>query len=172
MSNNEEQKNTQPDEIEKAHEPSELDVCRKERDEYLDMARRLKAEFMNYKKDEEKRFLKTKSLSNLRMVLELITVLDGFNTAAEAVQEKKGEAWVDGILQIKRQLEDVLMKEGVKKIEIVRGAEFDPEFHEGLLMEDSDLGDGVILEEIRPGYTLHGAVIRPSQVKISKGKQT
>ncbi len=159
-------------ETEKATAPSELEQVTKERDEYLDMARRIKAEFINYKKDEEKRSEKIRMLANLRMILEVISVLDGFNTATNAVRDKKGEAWIDGILQIKRQLEELLNKEGVKKIKVEPGIEFNPEYHESLLAVDSDLEEGMIVEEIRPGYELHGSVIRPSQVKLSKGKQS
>lgn len=163
--------NTETEETEKTASaaPNELEQLTKERDEYLDMARRIKAEFINYKKDEEKRSEKIRMLANLRMILEVISVLDGFNTATNIIRDKKGEAWIEGILQIKRQLEELLNKEGVTKIRVEPGIEFNPEYHESLLAVDSDLEEGMIVEEIRPGYELHGSVIRPAQVKLSKG---
>lgn len=154
--------------------PTELERCMNERDEYLDMAKRIKAEFINYKKDEEKRFHKIRSYANLGVILKVITILDGFNEATkpkEKREETYGE-WMKGVLNIKRQLEDLLVKEGVEKIKVKSGDAFDPEVHEGLITIPSEIEEGMVAEEVRVGYMLNGLVIRPSQVKVSRGKST
>jgi molecular chaperone GrpE len=49
------------------------------------------------------------------------------------------------------------------------GKPFDPEYHQPLLVEESgEHPENTIIEELQTGYTLHGRVIRPSLVKVSK----
>ncbi len=64
---------------------------------------------------------------------------------------------------------NVLKSHGVKKIDAV-GKKFDPYYHEALLKEKSDKEDGIILEEIQPGYMLKSKVIRHSKVKVVENK--
>ncbi|MFH1246551.1 MAG: nucleotide exchange factor GrpE, partial [Candidatus Liptonbacteria bacterium] len=60
---------------------------------------------------------------------------------------------------------------GVVKIQIKLGEPFDPQYTEAVLIEPSEtVSEGNIVEEISPGYMLHDKVMRPAQVKISKGK--
>jgi molecular chaperone GrpE len=65
-------------------------------------------------------------------------------------------------IQIKKQLEDFLAKEGIEPI-IAIGQKFDPNFMESVEGEGE-----TISEEVQKGYTMHGKIIRPAKVKVAK----
>ena len=57
--------------------------------------------------------------------------------------------------------------EGVEEIE-AHGAEFDPNVHNAVLMEDTDeYESGKVCFVVQKGYKLNGKVIRPAMVKVA-----
>lgn len=136
--------------------------------EYLDGWKRAKAELLNYKKDEAKRFESIIKFSNESLVKELLTVLDSFDLAVNSLEEDSKAQ--KGFYLIKSQLEDILKRNGVEKIKVEIGEVFNPEFHEAIASVNSDKPADTIIEEIESGYILNGKVIRPVRVKISKGQ--
>jgi molecular chaperone GrpE len=145
---------------------SEMEKLQKERDEYLDGWQRARAELINFKKDEVRRFETFKNFSNEIIVRDLITVLDSFDLAIAAL-EKDGEA-EKGIYLIKAQIEDTLKNHGLGKIIVSVDQIFDPTVHEAVAEIEINKPSGTIIEEIERGYTLNGKLIRPARVKVSK----
>lgn len=144
----------------------ELEKLKKEHDEYLDGWQRAKADLINYKKDEMKRFEMFARLANEELVRELIIILDSFSLAIDAL-EKDGKV-EKGVYLIKAQLEDALKKFGLEKINVNVGEQFTPARHEAISIIDSEKESGIILEEIESGYMLNGKLIRPARVKVAK----
>ncbi len=144
----------------------ELAGCRKERDEYLDGWKRAKADLINHKKDEIKRFEAIMKMANESLIKELIGVLDSFDLALNNL-EKEGKA-EKGVYLIRTQLEDILRKSGLEKMAVVPGRPFDPSFCEAIAAVESDKPSGTIIEEIEKGYSLGGKLIRPARVKVAK----
>lgn len=106
--------------------------------------------------------------SNEMLIKDLLPTVDTFGKALEAMQKTKThDDIVKGIALIKKQLEDTLSKFGVKQVESV-GKPYDPNIHEAILTKDSDSEDGMVLEEMQKGYTLHGKLLRPSMVIVSR----
>lgn len=69
------------------------------------------------------------------------------------------------------QMNEVLRGEGLNTVASV-GENFNPYLHEAVeAVEDSDKPDGVILEELRKGYTLGEETLRPARVKVSVGNK-
>ncbi|MCL5004485.1 MAG: nucleotide exchange factor GrpE [Patescibacteria group bacterium] len=147
-------------------ENNELNKCQKERDEYLDGWKRAKADLINYKKDEMKRFEMMAKFSQEAIIKDLITVLDSFDLALAAL-EKEGKV-EKGIYLIRAQLEDILKQNGLERVIISTGQPFDPSLQEAIVSVDSDKPSGAIVEEVERGYLLHGKLVRPARVKISK----
>ncbi len=147
-------------------ESDELARCQKERAEYLDGWQRARAEIINYKKDEAKRFETLSQFANEQIIRELIAVLDSFDLALITL-EKEGKA-EKGIYLIKSQLEDVLKNYGLEKVIISIDHPFDPSLQEAVAEIESDKPSGTIIEEIERGYLLHGKLIRPARVKVAK----
>ncbi len=105
-----------------------------------------------------------------RIVLELCDVVDNLERAMHPEAEKNRESYEKGIELIFQQLDGVLKKEGVEKIEALE-EEFDPQFHEALAHIPSELEDNKIAAVIQNGYTMNSKVIRPARVAVSNGEK-
>lgn len=170
----EEAKNELPEEIKKELPPekSEVDLLKEQLEEQKNKLLRALADFDNYKKRsalEREQFVQ---FANESLIIELLPIIDGFSRAIEAAEKSSAaENIVKGLALIKRQFEDVLKKHGVAEIEALNKP-YDPNLHEAILQKESESPEGIIIEEMQKGYTLHGRVIRPSMVIVSKRKQS
>ena len=127
---------------------------------------RLMADFQNYKKRTEKQKSEIHAYANEKIVLKLIEVMDNFERALGA-DASEGDSFKQGIEMIFKQLSDVLNDAGVKEIE-AESTVFDPNFHNAVMMEDTDkVESGMVSEVLQKGYTLNGKVIRPAMVKVA-----
>jgi len=142
-------------------------------DEYLNGWKRERADFLNYKKDEMERISSLVKYANEDIILKIIPILDNFNLAAK--HAKNDDESTKGFLLIKKQLEDLLSKEGIETIEVL-AKPFDPNTME-IVGETEDKKECVksdlthfetVAEEVQKGYTLNGKLIRPAKVKIAK----
>lgn len=126
---------------------------------------RLMADFQNYKKRVEKEKSDIYSYANEKLATELLTVLDNFERALE--HEGEDKSFKEGMEMIFKQLFDVLEKAGLKEIPAL-GEEFDPNFHNAVMNEDTDeYESGKVSGVMQKGYTLNGKVIRPSMVRVA-----
>jgi len=135
-------------------------------EEYLALAQRAKADFINYKREQEAKISEIIKFANEGLILDILPVLDSFELAIKHLSNNEEGGKDNGIEELNNQLENILKSNGVEKNEAV-GEKFNPELHESIeVVEGGE--SGVIVEEIQKGYRLHGKVIRPSKVKISK----
>lgn len=146
-----------------------LKHCQKEKDEYIRGWQRERADFINYRNEEQKREKDLRIFAKAKIILEFLRVLDNLERAEKEIPEKlKKEDWVKGIISIKNEFKDVLKKEGVEEIEKTKL--FDPEIHEAV-----EVGEGKedeILEVLQKGYFLEGQVLRPAKVRVGKNKNS
>jgi molecular chaperone GrpE len=141
----------------------ELESARQERDQYLDALRRLKAEFENSRKRQERERERMLSMATERLVQELLPVLDNLDRALEAGGDIR-----EGVLATRNQLAEVLGNEGLLPV-ASDGQPFDPNVHEavmGRLSEEHE--EGIILQTFERGYLLNGKPIRPAKVVVAK----
>ncbi len=146
------------------------EMLTKENAELKDKWIRNAAEFENFRRrsiSEKSDWIKN---ANERIVLELCDVLDNFERALHPEVEKNRESYEKGIELIFQQLDGVLKKEGVEKIEALE-KEFDPQFHEALAHIPSKMKDNKIVAVIQNGYTMNSKVIRPARVAVSNGEK-
>jgi molecular chaperone GrpE len=136
--------------------------------EYLTRLKYLQADFENYRKRAEKQVQDSVNRSNEQLVTCLLGVLDDFESAisvGETTENK--DAMLDGIKMIHKKLDDILVKEGLERLECV-GKRFDPNKHEILAqVPTNDHQSGTVLEEARKGFVFKGKVLRPSVVTIA-----
>lgn len=166
--NNEKENKGETKEEEKKEEIDELSKCQKEREEYLDGWKRAKADLINYKKDEAKRFEAIVKFSNEALIGELINVLDSFDLALVALEVEEDKKTQKGLYLIRQQLEDILRQNSLERIIVSVGQPFDPGLQEAVATIESDKPSGTIIEEVERGYLLNGRLIRPARVKVSK----
>ena len=141
----------------------ELEATRRERDEYLEALRRLKAEFENSRKRQERERARILETASERLVVELLPVLDNLDRALEA----EGDIH-EGVRAIRDQLVTVLGKEGLLPV-ASNGQHFDPNVHEAVMSQPSEEHEeGTILQTFQRGYLLGGKPIRPAKVVVAK----
>lgn len=143
----------------------EKDKIEKELDEMNDRYKRLLAEFENYKKRTQKDKEGLKDLLVSDIMTSILPVIDNLEKAVKVETEDK--AYQEGVKMVLKQLQDVLLYNGVKEIETV-GKKFDPELHEAVShVKDDKHEDNVIIEEFRKGYIIGTRVIRHSMVIVA-----
>ena len=149
----------------------ELALCEKEKSELINLSKRLKADFVNYKKDQEKVMQAFVKFAARDVIERLLPVLDSFELAVQHIpKEFEANGWVKGVAQTKQQIETVLKDVGVAEIP-AHGAQFDPSLHEAVAEEAAEGEEGKVVDVLQKGYMLHGEVIRPAKVKVSKKKE-
>lgn len=125
---------------------------------------RLMADFQNFKKRSAKERADIHAFANEKILVQLLEVMDNFE---RALDHDADEGFKDGMTMIFDQLKEVIKKSGVEEIE-TENAEFDPNYHNAVMMEDTDeVKSGMISEVLQKGYTLNGKVIRAAMVKVA-----
>lgn len=171
MEDAQEHKQTQDEQPELEEFKVKLEQCKKEKDEFIDIAKRLKADFANFKKEQEKVVGAVIQLAAKEVVSRLLPVMDSLELASKNIpKDLDRNGWVEGVKNITQQLAATLKEIGVVEVPTV-GQEFDPERHEAVAQEESDEEEWKILEELQKGYTLHGRVLRPAKVTIATKKK-
>ena len=123
------------------------------------------AEYDNYRKrtikEKESIYPEAKAV----VVEKFLPVLDNFQRAIESAENK--DAFYEGVVMLKKQMDEVLTALGVEEIKAV-GEEFNPEFHNAVMhVEDEETGENIIVEEFQKGYKIGDRVIRHSMVKVA-----
>jgi molecular chaperone GrpE len=132
---------------------------------------RLQADFDNYRKRTEKERDQARHRGVEHLIEQLLPVLDGFDRALAAHDDPAYEDYRKGFELIRKQLWDVLAKQGVHRIESV-GKEFDPNVHHAIEhVPTTDYPDGTVIDEFQPGYTFHHRVLRPAMVRVASGRK-
>ena len=134
--------------------------------EYLEKYQRLMADFANYKQREEKSKADFKKFASSSLVEKLLPVLDNFDRALK--DKDMEDPFVKGVIMIRDEFLKTLKNEGLEEIES-DGCVFDHNLHHAVMTEASDtVEEDHIIETFQKGYTLHGKVLRPAMVKVSK----
>lgn len=133
---------------------------------------RIQADMINFKKRKEDELAAFYKYSNQELIEELLPTIDNFERAlkAEISDEASDEVkkFLEGFKLIYSNLVKILSDLGVKEIE-ADGVEFDPNFHQAVLLEkDENKPSNVILEVLQKGYMYKDKVIRPSMVKVNE----
>ncbi len=130
---------------------------------------RLYSEFDNFRKRTAREKLEMIKTANEDLIVELLPVLDDFERAQRAVEESDDhKASKEGFDLIYNKLINILMKKGLKPMEIEPGTDFDTEYHEAISqmpVEDNTL-KGKIIDVVEKGYFLEDKVVRYAKVVI------
>jgi len=169
------EKETQVEEQEEREEqaPEEVDREKQLEDDiayWKDKYVRNMAEFENYRKRTMKEKADWIKSSNEGILISICDIMDNFERAmGQMKDDHHDDPFIKGIIQIKQQMDNLLVKEHVEKIE-TEGAEFDPAIHEALAHIPSDLEENKIVAVIQNGYKLYDKVMRTARVAVSNGQ--
>jgi molecular chaperone GrpE len=141
-----------------------------ESEKCLENWKRAQADFENFRKLQEKKMAEFREFANLDIIYQIIPVLDNFESSLEHIpEEKKDGGWVQGILYIKKQLEDVLRNNGIEEFAVKVGDKFDPEIHEAVADSNQRMkseSTNKINQVMQKGYKIGKRVIRAARVIV------
>jgi molecular chaperone GrpE len=155
-----------------------LEETKRERDEYLALAQRTKADFENYRRRVAGETDAARERGKAELAAELVPVLDNLERALTAanidpVDALAGEVAAEGALEqgvvlTYRDLLGTLVLAGVEAYDPT-GEKFDPHWHEALSTRaEEGVEPGTVLEVVQKGYRLNGQLIRAARVVVSE----
>ncbi|OGI57215.1 nucleotide exchange factor GrpE [Candidatus Nomurabacteria bacterium RIFCSPHIGHO2_02_FULL_37_13] len=150
-----------------------LKVCQKEKEEYLLGWQKERANFANYKKQEDdRRTLFSESIRE-RILARFLIVVDSFNMAFanKEAWDKVDSNWRQGVEYIYAQMNGIFEEYGVKAIGEVE-EDFDPNIHQSIDVVETDKKENnhKVAEVIQKGYKLGERVMRPARVNVYEYK--
>jgi molecular chaperone GrpE len=139
-----------------------------ERDQYLDLAARTRAEFENYQKRMQRDREQERKYSFGPLAEMLLPILDNLDRAIQAGKQA-GETGplVQGVAMVQSQLVELLKRNGVTRIE-AEGKPFDPNLHQAVMQKPSaDVEPNTVVMVIEQGFMNQDRVLRPAKVIVS-----
>ena len=148
---------------------AELAEIEQKADEYLRLAQRTQADFINYRRRMEEERAQQARDAGLGVVQRLFPILDDFERAlANASPAELESNWGQGVQLVERNLRGLLAAEGIEAIP-AEGKEFDPRMHEAVGSAPSPgVPEGHVLHVARQGYRKGDRVLRPTQVLVAR----
>jgi molecular chaperone GrpE len=166
--------------------PPDLAEAKRERDEYLELAQRTRADFDNYRKRVAKESADAVTRGRAELAREMLPVIDNLERALQAAgvagnasradarpdapseEVSAHEALARGVALVHDELRTKLERAGVEAYDPA-GERFDPQLHEALSTRSEEGADaGVVIETVEKGYRLDGQVLRPARVVVSE----
>jgi molecular chaperone GrpE len=149
----------------------ELENAQREKEEFLSLLQRERAEFNNFRRRTAEERERALGLAGEDLIRKVLTLADDFDRAIEARPEAiAADPWVEGVTAIDRKLRALLESEGVTAIPATPGTPFDPRDHEAIAnVPGTERPEGSIVTEVRRGYRLRDRVLRPALVAVAEG---
>ena len=154
----------------------ELGEAKRERDEYLELAQRTKADFENYRKRVARETSEALARGKADLARQLLPALDNLERALEVDARAREsalplreshEGLVKGVAMVRDELHSRLESAGVESFDPT-GEKFDPQVHEAISIKPEEgTESGVVVETVEKGYRLDGQVLRPARVVVS-----
>ncbi|RPH39950.1 MAG: nucleotide exchange factor GrpE [Planctomycetota bacterium] len=145
------------------NEPDEVRAKADKADDYLELARRTKADFINYQDRIRRERGEWGKEAVLEFVRDFLPALDSFTWA-----RFEEPTLMESLHLVEREFLRGLAHHHIVPI-ATAGRMFDPAFHEAVAVEETaDKPPGTILEQVRRGWIMGDRVIRPAGVRVAK----
>jgi molecular chaperone GrpE len=130
------------------------------------------AEIQNVRRRAEKESADARNYAATSFARDILSVADNLQRAlatipAELRQDDKWKGLVTGLDATGREMESVLGRHGITKIEAM-GQALDPNKHQAMLELPSDQEPGTIVQEMQAGYMIKDRLLRPALVGVAK----
>ena len=148
----------------------ELRDAKAKADEAQAQAMRLQADFVNFRKRQEKEATQTIRFANEDLLTKLLPILDNFDRTLDTIEKTDNLTAVkDGISMVAKSMRKQLNKVGLEPIES-KGKTFDSEIHEAIttIPVEEEAQKGIVIDEVEKGYKLKDRVIRYSKVVVGE----
>lgn len=136
---------------------------------------RVQAEMQNVRRRAQQDVEKAHKFGLEKFVSDLLPVADNLERALASTNVSENvdlAAVVEGVELTLKSLLDTLKRHQVEQIN-PEGEPFDPQFHQAMTaVENRDVEPNTVLNVFQRGYTLHGRLVRPAMVVVSKTPQS
>ncbi len=147
----------------------ELEAAQAEIARLKDIAGRAQADLQNAKERLKREREEIGLFAAEKLMLSILPTLDGFQRAMKHLPaDLANNEWVKGIAATEADLMNRLKEMGLKRFDSV-GTKADPKTEEIVMTGPGE--EGVVVEMLEDGYTLHDKVLRPAKVKVGDGSQ-
>lgn len=146
----------------------QFEQAQAQRDEYLLLAKKVQAEFDNYRKRNATLRVDAEDEAVRQCVLAMLPTLDNLERALGAAQEESPlKAGVELTL---RGMREALAKLGMEGVPCERGSVFDPEMYNAVMTCEAseDCPAGSVAEVFQTGYQVRGKIVRYAMVKVAQ----
>jgi len=152
---------------------TETEQANKEKEEYLSLLQRFKADFENYKKRAQKQADNNVRYSSEKILSKIFNPIENIERAIEFAKDNGQESIpLEGIKIIHGKLSRVLEEEGVALINPQKGEKFDPYYHEAVCVDPSgNFEPGIIAQLLEKGYKIKERVMHAAKVMVSAEKE-
>jgi molecular chaperone GrpE len=167
----EEKEGSKEDELEALKR--ELAEQKKRNDDLLNRLKYMQADLENSRKRMDKELKEAGESLAKSLLVRLLVVQDELDLAAKHAEkrERGGDTLKEGIAMVRRNLQTAMESVGLERIESV-GKPFDPTVHEAVeKVQGGSRAQDTVIEEVRPGFTFRGQLLRPSMVKVELGSK-
>ncbi len=141
--------------------------------EAKDQALRAQAEAQNARRRAEQDVEKAHKFGQEKLVGDLLPVIDNLERALDSmnVEDEALKSVVEGIELTLKSFQDTLTKHSVVAVNPA-GEPFDPQQHQAMTMvPNPDVEPNTVIDVFQKGYTLHGRLVRPAMVVVSKAAE-
>lgn len=130
--------------------------------------KRLAADFENYRKRMAREREEFQALGIQKAIETMLPALDDMDLAkANLGKTSDPKAMLDSLNMVYNRFTKCLEQIGIKQLDVI-GAQFDPKFHEPVQqVVTSEVPDGAVFQQLRPGYVYGDKVLRPSLVNVA-----
>jgi len=148
-----------------------VEQMKKDLEEMEDKWLRAVAELENYKKRWSKEKQELIIYARVEFIKEILPLLDHFENAMQLLPKEKDD-FEKGIEIIFKEMNNILLRYGLVKIDNLVGEVFNPFEQEAIGYEENvEFPEGVVIDVLRAGYRLGEKLLRPALVKVSKGEK-
>lgn len=146
---------------------AEVDELRSELASLNEQHLRLAAEFDNYRKRNERDRAVLATRLQTDLVKSLLDVLDDLQRVAQADDDARADAVLEGVRLVEKKFIGVLEGAGLEPIE-ADAAPFDPEVMEALMTVPTDdpERDHHVADVFQRGYRFRDTLVRPARVRV------
>ncbi len=148
----------------------QLTAARKEAAAHYDRFTRAMADLENYRKRTIREKDELRQFAATAVMEDVIPILDNLSLGLAAARlQPDVKSVVDGVGHVLEQFKTTLARHGLKEVN-PGGQKFDPHLHECIShLPSADIAEELVMQVVRPGYTLNGRLLRPASVVVSSG---
>ena len=149
---------------------AEIERLQVELQQAQETALRAAADAQNTRRRAEQDVEKAHKFGQEKIVQDMVVVADNLERALASVDVSDAQfaTVVEGLELTLKSLIDGLKRHQVVQLD-PKGETFDPQFHQAMTMvTNPELEPNTVIDVFQKGYTLHGRLVRPAMVVVSK----